>query len=36
VLVYGEPFTSAHAVTFALIWAAVALYVASALRAHAR
>ena len=26
VLVYGEPFTSTQAVTFALIWAAVALY----------
>lgn len=36
VLVYGEPFTSAHAVTFALIWSAVALYVVSALRAHTR
>jgi chloramphenicol-sensitive protein RarD len=27
VLLYGEPFTSAHAVAFAAIWAALALYV---------
>jgi chloramphenicol-sensitive protein RarD len=26
VLVYGEPFTTAHAIAFAAIWAAVALY----------
>jgi chloramphenicol-sensitive protein RarD len=26
VLVYHEPFTPAHAVTFGLIWAALALY----------
>jgi chloramphenicol-sensitive protein RarD len=33
VLVYGEPFTRAHAVAFAAIWAAMALYVSAMLRA---
>lgn len=32
VLVYGEPFTPAHAVTFACIWTAMALYVREAFR----
>ncbi len=27
VLVYGEPFTTSHAITFAFIWAAIGLYV---------
>jgi chloramphenicol-sensitive protein RarD len=27
VAVYGEPFTTAHAIAFPLIWAAMALYV---------
>ena len=27
VLIYGEPFTRAHAVAFAAIWTALALYV---------
>lgn len=36
VLVYGEPFSSTHAVTFACIWTAVALYATDTLRAHAR
>ncbi len=31
VLLYGEPFTRTHAVTFACIWAAVALYAAEGL-----
>jgi chloramphenicol-sensitive protein RarD len=30
---YGEPFTSAHAVAFAAIWTALALYVTALLRA---
>jgi chloramphenicol-sensitive protein RarD len=32
VLIYGEPFTRAHAVTFACIWTAVGLYAWDALR----
>lgn len=32
VLLYGEPFEREHAVTFGLIWAAVAIYLADALR----
>ena len=32
VLVYGEPFTRAHAIAFAAIWAALALYVAALVR----
>jgi chloramphenicol-sensitive protein RarD len=36
VLVYGEPFTRAHAVTFGCIWAAVAIYAADAAWAQAR
>ena len=32
VLLYGEPFTRAHAVAFAAIWAALALYVTALLR----
>ena len=36
VLVYGEPFTQRHAVTFALIWTAVGLYAWNALRGRAR
>ena len=35
VLLYGEPFTSAHAIAFAAIWAALALYVLALVR-HAR
>lgn len=35
-LAFGEPFTSAHAVTFACIWAAVGLYGFDALRAWRR
>ncbi|HEY0841125.1 MAG TPA: EamA family transporter RarD, partial [Vulgatibacter sp.] len=35
VLVFGEKFTSAHAVTFALIWTAVILYAGDGLRAAA-
>ncbi len=35
VFLFREPFTSDHAVTFALIWSALALYTASAVR-HAR
>jgi chloramphenicol-sensitive protein RarD len=31
VLLYREPFTPAHAVTFAFIWASLALYTADAL-----
>jgi chloramphenicol-sensitive protein RarD len=31
VLLYGEPFTATHAVTFACIWAAIALYAADGL-----
>jgi chloramphenicol-sensitive protein RarD len=31
---YGEPFTSAHAITFGLIWISLALYSASALTAR--
>jgi chloramphenicol-sensitive protein RarD len=34
VLAYGEPFTSAHAVAFAAIWAALVLYVTALLRAR--
>jgi chloramphenicol-sensitive protein RarD len=33
VLVYGEPFTRAHAIAFAAIWSALALYVVALLRA---
>jgi chloramphenicol-sensitive protein RarD len=33
VLVYGERFTAAHAVAFAAIWAALALYVGALVRA---
>lgn len=33
VLLFDEPFSSAHAVTFALIWSAVILYAGQALRA---
>jgi len=33
VLVFGEPFTSAHAITFSLIWAAVILYAVDGIRA---
>jgi len=36
VAVYHEPFSSAHAVTFALIWSALALYTADARRRIAR
>jgi chloramphenicol-sensitive protein RarD len=32
VLIYGEPFTRAHAVAFTAIWAALALYVVAMLR----
>jgi len=32
VLIYGEPFTRAHAVAFAAIWTAIALYVVALLR----
>jgi chloramphenicol-sensitive protein RarD len=32
VLLYGEPFTLAHAIAFAAIWAALALYVTALLR----
>lgn len=35
VLLYGEPFEAAHAVTFGLIWLAVALYVIDMLRVRA-
>lgn len=33
VLVFGEPFTAAHGVTFGLIWGALALYSVASLRA---
>ncbi|MES2137042.1 MAG: EamA family transporter RarD, partial [Pseudomonadota bacterium] len=33
VLLYGEPFTTAHAIAFPAIWAALALYVVALLRA---
>jgi chloramphenicol-sensitive protein RarD len=33
VLIYGEPFTTAHAIAFTAIWAALVLYVAALLRA---
>jgi chloramphenicol-sensitive protein RarD len=33
VLIYGEPFTTAHAIAFAAIWAALGLYVVALLRA---
>ena len=36
VLVYGEPFTHAHAVTFPLIWAALALLTVDAVRRQRR
>lgn len=36
VLVYGEPFTRQHAITFVLIWAAVILYAADGFRSAAR
>lgn len=35
VLVYGEPFTRAHAIAFGAIWAAISLYVLALMR-HAR
>lgn len=35
VFLYGEPFTRAHGVAFSLIWVALALYTADALRARA-
>ena len=35
VLIYGEPFTRAHAVAFAAIWTAIALYVVALLRSPA-
>jgi chloramphenicol-sensitive protein RarD len=35
-LAYGEPFSPAHAVTFALIWAGVVLFTASTWRAERR
>jgi len=34
VLVFGEPFTHAHAVAFPVIWAALAIYSAASLRAQ--
>jgi chloramphenicol-sensitive protein RarD len=34
VLLYGEPFTTAHAIAFAAIWAALVLYVIAMLRAR--
>jgi chloramphenicol-sensitive protein RarD len=34
VLLYGEPFTTAHAIAFSAIWAALALYVTALLRAR--
>jgi chloramphenicol-sensitive protein RarD len=34
VLAYGEPFTSRHALTFALIWSAVLLYTVDSLRSR--
>lgn len=36
VLVYGERFTTAHAITFGLIWCALALYTYDAFRVHPR
>ena len=33
VLIYGEPFTRAHAIAFAAIWIALGLYVTALLRA---
>jgi chloramphenicol-sensitive protein RarD len=35
VLLYGEPFTTAHAIAFAAIWTALALYVTALLRSRA-
>jgi chloramphenicol-sensitive protein RarD len=35
VLVYGEPFTTAHAIAFPAIWLALALYVTALLGARA-
>jgi chloramphenicol-sensitive protein RarD len=35
VLVYGERVTTAHAIAFGAIWAAVALYVAAMVRRRA-
>lgn len=35
-LFYGEPFTSAHAIAFALIWTALAIYTATLLRGRRR
>ena len=35
VLLYGEPFTTAHAIAFGAIWAALGLYVVAIVR-HAR
>jgi chloramphenicol-sensitive protein RarD len=36
VLLFGEPFTRAHAVAFGCIWASLALYSADALRSARR
>ncbi|MBO0700120.1 MAG: EamA family transporter RarD [Zavarzinella sp.] len=36
VLVYGEPFSSRHQISFGLIWAGLAIYVADGVRAAAR
>ena len=33
VLLYGEPFSAAQAIAFAMIWSALALYVTQLLRA---
>jgi chloramphenicol-sensitive protein RarD len=33
VLLYGEPFTRAHAIAFAAIWTALALYVTALVKA---
>jgi chloramphenicol-sensitive protein RarD len=32
VVIYGEPFTTAHAIAFAAIWAALVIYVTALLR----
>jgi chloramphenicol-sensitive protein RarD len=34
VLVYHEPFTLTHLVTFGLVWSAIGLYMSSSLRSH--
>ena len=36
IFVYGEPFTPAHAVTFPLIWTALAIFTADAVRRQRR